>query len=67
VQNCSGAQFVEGFAILLGTSIIAWGIIGFVGAFFVIPGFIAFLYWAIMAFVIPFIIDSYVEQKCKAA
>ncbi len=67
VQNCSGAQLVEGLAIMIGTGIIAWAIIGWFGAFFVIPGLILFLYWAIMAFVIPYIIDSYVEQKCKTA
>jgi len=67
VQNCSGAQLVEGLAIALGTYIIAWAIIGWFGAFFVIPGLILLIYWLIMAFVIPAIIDSYVEERCKAA
>ncbi|MBI5910931.1 MAG: transglutaminase domain-containing protein [Betaproteobacteria bacterium] len=65
VQNCTGAQLVEGLALMLGTALITLGILGFFGAFFVISGIIVLIYSIVMTILMAIILDSYVQQECR--
>jgi hypothetical protein len=65
VQNCSGAELFEGLRVFLGGMVVSAGLIGFYGAFFIIPAIIMILYSSLMGLLMGAVLNFYVNKTCK--
>lgn len=65
VQTCSGADLFGGFQLLLGGILVAAGLLGFFGGFFIIPVIIAIIYSILMGILMGLVLDYYINQTCK--